>query len=184
MRKALLCLFAIPAVSAAQPSATPETMPPQPASGESPRFASLTISPIHAIALPMAELMIEFRPTAKIGLAAIGGIGRVESNGISATATEAGAQASYYVFRDFRGMHVGGEVLYLHLGDIEQDMTLSGEGLSVGGFVGWKYIGASGFTFVAQGGVSYVAARAENATSTAEKKRVYPLVNLNLGWSL
>lgn len=168
--------------AAAQPAASePSVVAKTP---ESPRTVTLTVSPLHAIALPMAELMAEFRPVPRLGIALIGGLGRVEANGITATATEAGAQASYYVFRDFVGMHLGGEVLYLHLGDIEQDMTVTAEGLSVGAFIGWKYVHASGFTFLAQGGASVIAARAESMNSSAEQQKVYPLLNLNLGWSL
>ena len=48
---------------------------------------------------------------------------------------------------------------------------------------GWKYVNANGFTFVVQGGASYVAVRAENSMSSKEQKRFYPLLNLNLGWS-
>ncbi len=148
-----------------------------------PRRASISLSPIHAIALTMAELHLEVRPAPKVGIAVIGGLGRISSGGVTATATEIGGQVTFYPMRDFAGLHVGAEVLYVHLGDVMQDSSVTADGLSVGGLVGWKYVHSSGFTFLAQGGVAVAEVQAKSTTSSAGQKGAIPLLNLNLGWS-
>ena len=53
--------------------------------------------------------------------------------------------------------------------------------------IGYKLITSGGFTFVVQGGIQYVAARAEAHDSTRSEEESdsdwIPLLNLNLGWS-
>jgi hypothetical protein len=68
------------------------------------------------------------------------------------------------------------------------DVTGVGEGFAVGPLVGYKLVTSGGFTFLAQGGIEYVAVRAEASNtsgSSASKSdsRLIPLLNLNLGWS-
>jgi hypothetical protein len=166
-----------PAAPVAQPAAMPMPMPMQPqpeqpapvvAAPEPGKRVAITVSPIH-LAMPIAELTVEFRPAAHIGVAVIGGYGRVSSAEgstpmITATAYEA-------------------EVLYLHLGEVEQDLSVTAAGLVAGPYVGWKYMASVGFTFVAQLGVQAGLIRADSATASAEENRVFPLLNLNLGWA-
>ncbi len=146
--------------------------------------ASVSWSPVHLV-LPVVELEAEFNVEPHMGVGVIGAVGRVsdESNTITATAYEIGGQYNYYFMKPFAGLHAGGEVLYLSLGDIEQDSSVTGTGLSLGAYVGYKVLTSFGFTFVAQGGVAYLAVEAESSTSMTSEKRVYPLVNLNVGWS-
>ena len=60
--------------------------------------------------------------------------------------TRRAAQVRVYVIGDFRhGMQLGGEVLYLHLND--DRIAISGEGLAVGPFLGYKIMIDAGFTF-------------------------------------
>ena len=112
------------------------------------RVFSLTISPIHLF-LPVVELTGEARVHDKVGIALIAGAGKYTDpnvTGISATVYEAGGQVRVYVIGDFRhGMQLGGELLYLHLND--DRIAISGEGLAVGPFLGYKIMIDAGFTF-------------------------------------
>jgi hypothetical protein len=89
------------------------------------------------------------------------------------------------VLGDFRhGMQLGAELLYLHLSDA--NLSVSGEGLAVGPFVGYKYTADVGFTFDTQLGVEHIGARAQgNAGSTApaSDSTNILLLNINVGWS-
>lgn len=163
------------------PPAAEEPPPPPP---EVPRAVTITMSPFH-LPLPLLEVMGEVRVNDRISAAAIAGIGRVsDQNGIDhGRALELGAQGSYYVFRPFRGLHVGGEVLWIHVDEVMSDSTLTGAGLAVAPFVGWKWIHRSGFSFVGQGGLSFAVVEAENATAAVRERKVFPLLNLNAGWS-
>lgn len=161
-------------VALAQPYAMPLT-PTGP-------VASITFSPVH-LALPMIELMGEFRPAEHVGVAAIGGLGRVSGSGISATATEIGGQFNYYFMHPFWGLHGGVEAIYLHLSDVDVDVTASAAGLTIGPYVGWKYISAIGFTFDGQLGVDFLTTSAKTSNSSTSERRVFPLLNLNIGWS-
>jgi hypothetical protein len=53
--------------------------------------------------------------------------------------------------------------------------------------IGYKWTGVGGFTAEAQGGLSVLVAQAHATDGTTsadnEQSRVYPLINLNLGWS-
>ncbi len=148
------------------------------------RVFSLTISPIHLL-LPVVEVTGEARVHDNVGVALIAGAGRYTDpnvSGISATVYEAGAQVRVYVIGDFRhGMQVGGELLYLHLND--DRVAISGEGLAVGPFLGYKIMIDAGFTFDAQLGFEHISARAEGNGATANDRTFIPLLNLNVGWS-
>jgi hypothetical protein len=163
----------------------PPGWPAPPPPPEHPRRVfSLTISPLH-LTLPVVELTGEARVHDNVGVALIGGAGKYSDpnvSGISATVYEAGAQVRVYVIGDFRhGMQVGGELLYLHLSDSR--VALSGEGLAVGPFLGYKLTIDAGFTFDAQLGFEHISARATDGTSNASDKTFIPLLNLNVGWS-
>lgn len=169
--------------------------PPRPPPPEPVRSVSLTLSPLHLI-LPVFELTAEVRVVDHFGLAVIGGYGSVtvEDNlGQSEkfSAWELGGQAVWYPMKPFDGLHVGAELLYLKVeSDDLQDGEIrgAGNGLAVGPLVGYKLLTSGGFTFVAQGGLEYVAIEAE-ANDTAgnsaseEDSRWLPLLNLNLGYS-
>jgi hypothetical protein len=141
-------------------------------------------SPVH-LALPVVELEGEYRVVPHIGVGVIAGVGRVSdsSNMITATAYEIGGQFNYYFMKPFSGLHGGVEALYLTVGDVAQDSSVTADGLSLGGFVGYKLLTSFGFTFVAQGGAAYLAVNAKSSSTMATDKRLYPLINLNIGWS-
>jgi hypothetical protein len=149
-----------------------------------PRKVSVTWSPIH-LALPLVELAAELSIAPHIGVGVIAGAGRVSdaTDTITATAVEVGGQFNYYFTRSFSGLHAGGEVMYLHLGDVEQDATVTASGLSLGPYVGYKVLTSIGFTFVAQGGVAFAAYGASSSTQSQSERKVFPLLNLNIGWS-
>ncbi len=193
----LLALFVglvavtLPAAASAQESPAKET-----------RTASVTFSPIHLL-FPIAEVTAEFALTPKIGVAGIVGFGSVPfkttvTSGRTTTenterlrAWELGAHFNYYVLGTFdHGMQLGVEALYLKVarpasGTVQ--IAAAADGFAIGPYVGYKLITRVGFTFEANGGVQYVAARASatdgNTTETASDKRVIPLLNLNVGWS-
>lgn len=164
--------------------APPGWAPPPPPAEHPRRVFSLTISPIHLF-LPVVELTGEARVHDKVGIALVGGAGKYSDpniSGISATVIEAGGQVRAYVIGDFRhGMQVGGEVLYVHLND--DRVAISGEGLAIGPFLGYKIMIDAGFTFDAQVGFEHISARASSSTSTANDRSFIPLLNLNVGWS-
>jgi hypothetical protein len=106
------------------------------------------------------------------------------------TVGELGASGRYYATGSFaRGVQVGGELVYLlvQLDDPMSTVRATGDGLSLSPFVGYKWTGASGFTAEAQGGLSVLVAQAHatdgTTTADSEQSRIYPLINLNLGWS-
>jgi len=152
------------------------------------RVFSLTMSPLHLF-LPVVELTGEARVADKLGIAGIAGAGKVSDDSASGTKLtagvwELGAQVRYYLFGDFRhGMQLGAELLYMHLSSSE--LAVSGAGVAVGPFAGYKIITDIGFTFDAQLGVEYVAARAEtnDLARKASDHSFIPLLNLNVGWS-
>lgn len=163
------------------PPSEPPVPPPPP---EIPRAITVTVSPFH-LPLPLAEVTAELRINDKLSGAVIAGIGRISDvNGVDhGRALELGAQGSYYVFRSFRGLHVGGELLYIHVDEVTTDSSLTGAGLAIAPFVGWKWIHSSGFSFVGQGGLSIAVVEAQNATTSVMERKVFPLLNLNVGWS-
>ena len=147
------------------------------------RVFSLTISPIH-LTFPVVELTGEIRAHDKLGVALIGGAGRYtdKSVNISAAVYEIGAQLRFYPIGDFRhGMQLGAEVLYVHL--TQNNLSLRGEGVGVGPFIGYKVISNAGFTFDAQMGGQYIGVRATDGYSSGSGKDVIVLLNLNVGWS-
>jgi hypothetical protein len=170
-------------VAAAQVAPVQENPAPAPTVERTPPI-SVTWSPIH-LALPVVELEGEYNVAPNMGVGLILGAGRVSDSmdTVTATAYEVGGQFNYYFMNRFDGLHGGAELLYITAGDVEQDSSITATGLSAAGYVGYKLMTSIGFTFVAQGGVAYYVAQAESSTAMAEQKKVYPLINLNIGWS-
>jgi hypothetical protein len=170
------------------PPAAPEPPPPH-------RSVTLSFSPIHLI-FPLFEATAEVRAVDHFGISAIGGFGSVpisysDGTGDRLSAYELGGQLVVYPWNDFDGVQFGVELLYLHLSGenlSNADVKAAGEGLAVGPLVGYKLVTLAGFTFFAQGGFEYIAARAETNdtsgnSSSASDSRLIPLLNLNIGWS-
>jgi hypothetical protein len=179
MKLALSTILVAAAVGNA--AAQPET--PAPA-GEPSRLASVTFSPVH-LQFPIVEINAEFNVAPHTGLAVIGALGKISDSmsNISGTATEVGGQFNYYPLRKFAGLHGGFEVLYLRISDVNVDTTVSGAGLSAGPYIGYKGMLPLGLTFVAQLGVDFIAVEAKSSTATMKDRKVFPLLNLNVGWS-
>jgi hypothetical protein len=186
MRLALLTavvIVALPATAAAQ-EPVKET-----------RLASVTFSPIHLI-FPIVEVTGEFAVHPKIGVAGIVGYGSIPfqstlANTERLTAWEVGAHFNYYVIGTFdHGMQLGAEAMYMRIAQPSSGtakVSLGADGFTVGPYVGYKIITNIGFTFEANLGFQYLAARAKasdnTTTATASDKRILPLLNLNIGWS-
>lgn len=169
-------------------------LPPKP-EPEPVRNVSLTLSPIHLL-LPIFELTAEARVVDHFGLAVLGGFGSVtaENNAGESekfSAYEVGGQALWYPMKPFHGLHLGAEALYLKIASDDMNdgqVRGTGTGLAVGPLVGYKVLTSGGFTFVAQGGVEYVAIQAEandkaGNSAQEDESRWIPLLNLNLGFS-
>lgn len=177
-RLALASLFLSRLALAQEPSSTP------PADAEPDRIASLTWSPAHLI-LPMVELTGEFKMMPHFGISVIGGVGSVTDSmtKVSGRALEGGGQLNWYPLRDFAGLDVGIEALYLSIDDVNVDSAATAAGLAIGPFVGYKAMFPIGLTLVAQVGVEAIAAHAKSSSAMADQKDVIPLLNLNAGWS-
>lgn len=165
------------------------------------RRASITMSPIHLL-MPIVEVTGEVAVNDKIGVAGIFGYGSVPLKTTSTIGTrtteqtdhlsawEVGGHFNYYVVGSFdHGMQLGVEALYLKVetSDSNYQSAAAANGFAIGPYAGYKIITNVGFTFEANLGVQYVAARAKassgGSTATAEDKTVIPLLNLNVGWS-
>ena len=187
--KRAMCAVIVIMASGKLASAQGDTAGPQPAAPESPKSFTLSWSPLH-LALPLIELEGEYNVAPHMGAGVILGGGRVTSTSstgpsITATAYEVGAQFNYYIMHAFDGLHVGLEGMYLTLGDVMQDSSVTAEGLAIGPYVGYKLQTSIGFAFIAQLGAQYAVAQAESSSSgaMASAKKLYPLLNLNVGWS-
>ncbi len=164
--------------------------------GEPLPSVGITISPLHLI-LPVVELTVEPRLTNKISVAAIVGYGSIKQDVLFESfrfkVYELGGQFRYYVLGDYRhGMQLGAELLYIKVstdGNSTGTIKVSGigEGLAAGPFVGYKIATRVGFTFDAQLGAEFavVRAHASDSSSSASNSdsKVFPLLNLNVGWS-
>ena len=152
---------------------------------DQPRVA-VTVSPLHLF-VPMAEVTAEVRAADKLGVALIGGVGAYHDPDTNAriSLVEAGASARYYALGSFRtGLQLGTEVLYVHGFTDAMNIEVKAAGLAVSPFAGYKWTHSSGLTLEGQLGVSYMAARAKAETGQmAEKSKVGPLLNLQIGYS-
>ena len=151
---------------------------------------------IAKLLLPMLEVEAEVRLGTLLGLSAFGGVGQVsvdtaEDGNEELAVYELGGKVLFYPLEPFENLHLGAELLYLHVSSDElgegDDIEGFGTGIAVGPLLGYKTISEKGFTFVVQGGVARVAlhAEAESETDRAEDDDTswVPLLNLNLGWS-
>jgi hypothetical protein len=184
MKLSLVVLAMVVALVGNARAQQPPTEAPPPAPVDDPQKVSISWSPVHLV-LPVVEIEGEFSPAPHIGVGVILGAGRVSNadDTVTATAIEGGAQFNYYFMHKFSGLHAGAEVVYLHAGDVEQDATLSGAGISAGPYAGYKVLTSFGFTFVAQLGVQVVYISAENTVDMKSETKFSPLLNLNVGWS-
>jgi hypothetical protein len=188
------------ALSSWSPSAIaaqePEYPPEEEASEDGP-FISLTFSPVHLL-LPLFELTVEARVGEYCGIALLGGFGSAtldfedEEEDISATLWNVGAQVVAYPLEPFESLQLGVELQYAHAsvdGQLNgRRVSGIGSGLAVGPLVGYKLAIDVGFTFFVQGGVAFIAVKADaeddtGETASTDEKRVLPNLNLNLGWS-
>lgn len=148
--------------------------------------------------MPVFELTGELRVHNNIGLALIAGTGEVTvkdtlNREYKFTVYEFGGQFVAYPVSSFDdGFQLGAEALYVSVSAKDYPGTVkvsgTGEGLAVGPFVGYKVGPKSGFTFVVQGGFQYAAVRAKASdsngnTESGSDQKVFPLLNLNFGWS-
>lgn len=153
---------------------------------------AVSVSPIHLV-LPVVELQVEIYATEKISVALIGGYGKVTvDQGFlgeqTFTVWEAGAQARVYPTGSVQdGIYLGAEVLKLGVSGDVDNVSGTGEGLEIGGIVGYKWVWQSGFLIDLNGGAGYLASKAEasDGLSSAEEDAsdVVPILNFNLGYA-
>jgi hypothetical protein len=147
-----------------------------------PRNVTLTLSPVHLIG-PFGEITGEVRATDTIGVALIGGVGRMPIGGAGAGARfwDLGAQFRYYLSGTFSdgGLLVGAEVLYLRAPK-DADATTIGANLTASALVGWKLATRVGFTIDSQFGVSTLIVKQR---SDGEGRTLQLLGNLGVGWT-
>lgn len=159
------------------------------------RQLSVTLSPIH-LSIPVVELTGELALQPKLSVAGILGYGTVKSESVvveEVTVLEIGAQVRYYLLGDFEhGLQIGAESIYINASGSGSSgatgIKVSGAGLSLGGFLGYKVVTSMGFTFDAQLGAQRVGIGAEASASTGQtastsENSVSPLLNLNVGWT-
>ena len=138
--------------------------------------------------------MGEVRAADWLGVSVIGGYGSVTVGTSSSTDTlrayELGGQLSFYPTTPFEKLLFGVEVLWLKLDTSDyagSQIEASAAGVAIGPMVGYKVVARGGFTFLAQGGMEYVTARAKatdgNTTASGKDSALIPLLNLNVGWS-
>lgn len=152
---------------------------------------SLSFSPLHFI-YPMFRLTAEMKVDEKLGVALIGGSGRLEGEIVSGklSVNELGAQLNYYYDDGFnRGGHFGVEVVDKVVDYSDPSSSSSARSSSIGVYYGHKYLGQSGFTFISQ--IGYQKYREIIiSSSTLSGDSVYAgqdtsgvLLNLNMGYS-
>ena len=194
MRSSALALAFASTLLATSVAHAQEAPEPVPAPRAQARHVSATISPLHLV-LPIIEATVEARLAAPIGLAVIGGYGSVRASSSTSDklrAYELGSQLRGYLMDDFKGLHLGAELLYVHLDTSSyegSDVSAFASGVAIGPFGGYKLVTSGGFTFDAQLGVQHISGRAKatssssGSTGTAEGKSWIPLLNLNIGWT-
>jgi hypothetical protein len=97
-----------------------------------------------------------------------------------------GVQANYYAER-FRGLHAGGEVVYLHFGWASPDAETI-NALSASAYGGWKWLWANGLTIVVQAGLGAVLTDADamkgwHVDRDGTLGPVHLAANASVGWS-
>lgn len=187
-----------PAPASASEKPPSDEPPPPPEQPQEPtRYVSVTFSPFHLIS-PIFELEIEAMPIPHLGVALIGGIGTTtldstdpEIDGEKLDTYELGTQITGYPLKDFESLQLGAEVLWIRVSGenlTSQQISASAGGVSVGAFVGYKYMADIGFTLFVQGGGAYVVVDAEASDQTGNSASANVsgftiLLNFNLGWS-
>jgi hypothetical protein len=192
-----------PLPPAAVPVEAPAEAPAAPPAAAAPKRehdVSITFSPFHLL-LPVVEVTGEYAVDDHFGVAVIAGYGSlplttttVAFSGATTSSTEhvgvweLGGHVNYYVIGNFdHGMQLGAEVLWVGASvDANQSHTSAvASGLAIGPYVGYKIATHVGFTFEANLGAEYMAVRANttDGTSSAQDKKLIPLLNLNVGWS-
>ncbi len=157
------------------------------------RPISVTVSPLLLI-LPVFEVTAEYAVMPDLGVAGILGIGQVSvesslGDDSQFTVFEIGGSVRYYAIGSFRhGMQLGLEALYLQVSGSMDNAIGVGKGLSVGPFIGYKYIASFGLTVDLQGGVGYTLLGAEASNDQGDSasnsdSQLLPILNINLGWS-
>jgi hypothetical protein len=164
------------------PPAGPPGRPPPDA-----RFITPSFSPLHLIIGPVFEAQVELRVLPHVGVAILGGGGKVTvDNGleeVDVSVYEIGGQVNVY-WRQFDGWHLGVEPMYAHASVDEPGLKVRGNGFALGGYAGYKHIFDMGLTLIVQLGVDVMVVEAEADTGeTASEEDVFPLLNLNAGWS-
>lgn len=182
MRAAGFIVVAVAGTAAAQPApgAFPFRSKPAPPAHDSVTFS---FSPVHLI-YPMVELAVEPKLAPKIGVALVAGGGTYGDRGrtYGGSMWEVGGQLNYYMLQNFEGLHAGVEVLYLRFtGD--DGNTIASNSATFGPYVGFKAVASFGATFIAQGGVGISARNGDYADMLHTVGNVFPLLNLNLGWT-
>jgi hypothetical protein len=185
--KIAFTLLALTTSTAAFAQGPSDTLSPPAAQAALPSVA-VTFSPIHLV-IPFLEVTAEVRLAPKVGVGVTGGAGVTHINedttNDKVTLLEGGISPRYYLTGDFRGgVQLGAEVQYLYASANDSSMsTVSAAGLSMGPYVGYKWTAAMGLTLEAQGGVSFLAIKGSDSNSDKSEKHVFPLLNLNAGWS-
>lgn len=163
-----------------------------PVESETTRMLSLSISAPHLIVGPVFELQVEFDASDKLSLAALGGWGQTvtetDDTRVKLDVWNAGGQVRYFPKGNFdKNLHLGLEAMYTDVqegpGDDELGLFVHRRGISVGPFVGGKYITDVGLTAEAQIGIAYEGMVPETQSSSGEGGRIVPIANLNIGWS-
>jgi len=201
-----------PQPTAAQPAPAPAPAPspatPAEKQDDKPkdRSAYISISPFHLI-LPVVEVTAEIRLHERIGAAIIGGVGSIDPYQFSSTKPPPGIKTgrftvwelggqfvSYPVGHFDHGMQLGAELLYVGVAGSAESTTSNasasgtGQGLSMGPFIGYKFTAPVGFALSIQGGVAYAALRADakdssGQTASSKDSSIVPILNINLGWA-
>jgi hypothetical protein len=165
---------------------------PSPDEEPSVRHVSLTWLPIQLL-LPMVALAAEVRFSDEASGTIFGGYGTVRVDRDQTderdkrSAYQLGAQFHYYVSGafDLGGVHVGAEVLFVHVADSSWKVATTAvvPGLTVGPFVGFKLVTRSGFTFDSQIGIGIAAATTSGAAPNDPEQKVSLMGNLGVGWT-
>ncbi len=164
-----------------------------PVSSETTRMLSISLSGPHLIAGPIYELQLEIAASDEVSIAALGGWGQTVSEPTPGTRVKldvwnAGGQVRYLAEGNFdKNLHLGLEAMYTDVqqgpGDDELGIFVHRRGLSVGPFVGGKYITEVGLTAEAQVGLAYEGLVSETESGSESPGRFVPIANLNVGWS-
>lgn len=118
--------------------------------------------------------------------------GTDEYRSLAFTEMQIGAHASYYLFDDMEGVHVGGDVTYQHFGDptAAERVTnpwISIQGLSMSGYVGWKTVTREGITILVQAGPMFTGMQTDNKlmedTDWSFDRSVHLYTQFAGGWS-